>query len=64
MFLLLNIVMLYSVVKMRFVIKSMPNLFPNENLVVIHVLLFTASSTFWIILRVYVSRNFVAYYAY
>ena len=33
MFILLNIVMLYSVVKMRFAIKSMPNLFPNENLV-------------------------------
>ena len=44
MFLLLNGVMLYSVVKMRFAIKSMPNLFPNENLVVVHVLLFTVVS--------------------
>jgi len=56
--------MLYSVVKMRFAIKSMPNLFPNENLVVIHVLLFTAVSALWIIFRVYDTRNDKAYDAY
>jgi len=53
MFLLLNGVMLYAVVKMRFAIKSMPNLFPNENLVVIHVLLFTVVSGLWPVYRVY-----------
>jgi len=60
-FILLNIVMLYSVVKMRFAIKSMPNLFPNEHLAVIHVLLFTSVSTFWVVDRVYVTRWNKAY---
>jgi len=56
MFILLNIVMLYSVAKMRFAIKSMPNLFPNENLVLVHMLLFTAASALWIFDRVSVTR--------
>jgi len=56
MFILLNIVMLYSVVKMRLAIKSMPNLFLNENLVVVHVLLFTVSSALWIVQRVFFTR--------
>jgi len=64
MFLLLNGVMLYAVAKMRFAIKSMPNLFPNENLVVVHVLLFTASSALWIVQRVYFTRLLKAYDAY
>jgi len=49
MFLLLNAVMLCSVLKMRFAIKSMPNLFPDEHLVVVHVLLFTIVTTVWIV---------------
>jgi len=48
MFLLLNATMLIAVVVMRFVIKKMPNLLPNENLVIIHVLLFTAVTVIWI----------------
>jgi len=53
MFLLLNIAMLYSVATMRFAIKRMPNLLVNENLVVVHVLLFTAVNALWIADRVY-----------
>jgi len=49
MFFLLNGVMLYSVIKTRFAIKSMPNLFPNENLVLIHVLLFTVVTLLWMV---------------
>jgi len=64
MFLLLNGVMLYAVAKMRFAIKSMPNLFPNENLVLVHVLLFTAVSTMWVVSRVYIARRQKAYFAY
>jgi len=52
MFLLINITMLIAVVVMRFVIKRMPNLLPNENLVIIHVLLFTAQTSLWIFYRV------------
>ena len=64
MYILLNLVMLYSVVKMRFAIKSMPNLFPNENLVVVHVLLFTAVGALWIVERVFTTRNHKAKEAY
>jgi len=56
MFLLLNGVMLYSVIKTRFTIKSMPNLFPNENLVIVHVLLFTVVTALWMVERVYYTR--------
>ena len=49
MFLLLNAVMLISVIKTRFAIKSMLNLFPNENLVLIHVLLFTVVTALWLV---------------
>jgi len=49
MFFLLNGVMLYSVIKTRLAIKSMPNLFPNENLVLVHVLLFTVVTLLWMI---------------
>jgi len=48
-FFLLNGVMLYSVIKTRFAIKSMPNLFPNENLVLVHVLLFTVVTMLWMV---------------
>jgi len=44
MFLLLNATMLIAVVVMRFVIKKTPNLLPNENLVIVHVLLFTVTT--------------------
>jgi len=64
MFLLLNFVMLYSVVKTRFVIKSMPNLFPNENLILVHVLLFTVVNALWVADRVYGTRRMKAYNAY
>jgi len=64
MFILLNGVMLYSVVKMRFAIKSMPNLFPNENLVLVHVLLFTVVSALMIVYRVYWTRLLKTYDAY
>jgi len=57
MFFLLNGVMLYSVIKTRFAIKSMPNLFPNENLVLVHVLLFTVVTVLWMVARVYATRN-------
>jgi len=45
--------MLIAVVVMRFVIERTPNLIPNENLVIVHVLLFTATTTLWIIDRWY-----------
>ena len=66
MFLLLNATMLIAVVVMRFVIKRTPNLLPNENLVIVHVLLFTATTVGWIIERwhfvsVYNARD--AYFA-
>jgi len=64
MFLLLNGVMLYSVVKTRFVIKSMPNLLPNENLVLVHVLLFTVVTAMWIVNQVCLARNIRARNAY
>jgi len=63
-FILLNIQLLYCVVKMRSAIKSMPNLFPNENLVFVHVLLFTAVSALWIVERLYITRSDKAYDAY
>jgi len=53
MFFLLNGVMLYSIIKTRFAIKSMPNLFPNENLVLVHALLFTIVTALWVFDRVY-----------
>jgi len=56
MFLLLNIVMLIAVVVMRFYIKRMPNLLVNENLVVVHVLIFTVVTGLWIVFRVSVFR--------
>jgi len=52
MFLLLNITMLIAVVVMRFIIKRVPNLLPNENLVIVHVLLFTAMTSTWIVFKV------------
>ena len=61
MFFLLNGVMLYSVIKTRLAIKSMPNLFPNENLVLVHVLLFTVVTVLWMVDRVYATRNEKAY---
>jgi len=64
MFFLLNAVMLYSVVVMRFAIKRMPNLLVNENLVVVHVLLFTAVTALWIVDRVYSSRGSKTYHEY
>jgi len=48
-FLLLNLTMLIAVVVMRFVIKRMPNLLPNENLVIVHVFLFTADTSLWML---------------
>jgi len=52
-FLLLNLIMLVAVILMRFMIKKMPNLFPKENLVIVHVLLFTAVTSLWILTRIY-----------
>jgi len=52
MFLLLNATMLIAVLVMRFVIKRTPNLLPNENLVLVHVLLFSATTAGWIVYRV------------
>jgi len=57
MFLILNVTMLIAVVVMRFVIKRTPNLLPNENLVIVHVLLFTATTVFWILYRWYYASN-------
>ena len=56
LFLLLNGVMLYGVIKTRLTIKSMPNLFPNENLVLVHVLLFTIVTALWVIEPVHETR--------
>jgi len=64
MFLLLNATMLIAVVVMRFVIKRMPNLLPNENLVIIHVLLFTSVTSLWIVDRVATADLFKAYDAF
>ena len=52
MFLLLNITMLITVVVMRFIIKRVPNLILNENLVIVHVLLFSAMTSTWILFKV------------
>ena len=60
MFLLLNAVMLYCVIKTRFAIKRMPNLLVNENLVLVHVLLFTVVTALWMVDSVYRTRNFKA----
>ena len=57
MFLLLNLTMLIAVIIMRFMIKSMPNLFPKENLVIVHVLLFTTVTVCWIYERITNHRN-------
>ena len=57
MFLLLNIAMLIAVVVMRFAIKRMPNLLVNENLVVVHVLLFTSVTALWIVYEVLLFKN-------
>jgi len=51
MFLLLNITMLIAVIVTRFMIKRAPNLLINENLVILHVLLFTATTAVWILDR-------------
>jgi len=61
LFFLLNGVMLYSVIKTRFAIKSMPNLLPNENLVLVHVLLFTVVTVLWMGARVFETRNYKAF---
>jgi len=63
MFLLLNIVMICSVVVMRFYIKRIPNLLVNENLVAVHVLLFTAVTALWIVFEVSLIKRNRAYYA-
>ena len=63
-FLLLNATMLIAVVVMRFVIKRMPNLLPNENLVLVHVLLFTATTGIWIFFRVTFAEFMKALVAY
>jgi len=60
MFLILNVTMLIAVVVMRFMIQRMPNLLPNEWLVIIHVLLFTTSTTLWILVRVIHNSNWIA----
>ena len=44
--------MLYAVLKMRFAIKTMPNLLPDENLVAVHLLRFTAVTGLWGVNRV------------
>jgi len=64
MYLLLNGVMLYAVAVMRFAIKRMPNLLVNENLVIVHVLLFTVTTGLWIVHNVYTTRNLKAWDAY
>jgi len=55
LFLVLNATMLIAVLVMRFVIKRTPNLLPTENLVIVHVLLFTVTTTCWIGDRWYVA---------
>lgn len=57
MFLLLNITMLYAVIKTRFFIVSKSHLFPNENLIVVHVILFTAVTAIWLAVRIYTARH-------
>jgi len=64
MFFLLNATMLIAVLVMRFVIKRVPNLLPNENLVIIHVLLFTAVTSIWVFFRVIWADLFKAYDAF
>jgi len=52
MFFLLNVAMLIAVIFMRYMIKSMPNMFPNENLIIVHVFLFSLLTIIWIVHRV------------
>jgi len=52
------------VIKTRFAIKRMPNLLVNENLVLVHVLLFTVVSALWMVDRVYSTRMTKARNAY
>ena len=61
MFGLLNITMLIAVMVTRFMIKRTPNLLLNENLVIIHVLLFTATTAVLIMYRVYTAHDLEAY---
>jgi len=56
MFLLLNTIMVIAVIVMRFLIKRTPNLLPNENLIIVHVFLFTAVTCVWIPYRVSVKH--------
>jgi len=60
-FLALNIAMIYAVIKMRFVIKASPEVFPNENKIVVHVIIFTVVTTLWVLWRVYFWKMFTAY---
>jgi len=64
LFLVLNATMLIAVLVMRFVIKRTPNLLPNENLVLVHVLLFTVTTACWIGERWYYASVNKASYAY
>jgi len=64
MFLLLNIVMLCAVVVMRLAIKRMPNLIVKENLVLIHVLLFTAVTVLWVVWHTITTKTFNTNHAY
>jgi len=64
MFLLLNITMLIAVLVTRFMIKRTPNLLLNENLVIVHVLLFTATTAVLLLSRVYAAQNNEAYDVY
>jgi len=64
MFLLLNITMLIAVMVTRFMIKRTPNLLLNENLVIVHVLLFSATTAVMILQRVNQAHKLQTYAVY
>jgi len=60
MFLVLNVAMICSVIRMRFLIKRHPDMFPDEQRSFVHLALFTASTALWIMEQVFKYRKNVA----
>jgi len=59
-FLVLNVAMICSVIRMRFLVKRHPDMFPDEQLALVHLALFTLTTTLWIMSQVYKYRHTIA----
>jgi len=60
MFLALNVAMICSVIRMRFLIKRHPDMFPEEQRSFVHLALFTVTTALWIMEQVYRYRRSIA----